>query len=299
MRRLNLSFLIVLVLIILCSAFVTASQLRYSGPDIKISLISQDPDPVKQGEVVEARFKIENNGTQTNKDVLIKIIPDYPFSLYATSSVKNIGKLRSLQNGADSVIVDFKLKVDENAVEGENKIKLNLLYDDESVIGLNEDDFYIDVEKYDLPEMKVYIRESTILKSGETGKVVIEIANADIGDARFVQLTLNSSDQYQILSKSNYVYLGDIDSDDTESEEFEIFIYPNLEDEIFLPVFIQYQDVNEQRYQEHFILKLETYDSSELKIFGFEKRNYIIPIVLILILLVGIYIYWRQIKNDQ
>ena len=107
MKKTKLSFLVVLVLIISCSSLAVA-QLRYSGPDIKISLISQDPDPVKQGETVELRFKIENNGTQTEKDVIIELIPDYPFIPYSAIK-KNIGQLRSLQSGADAVIVDFKV----------------------------------------------------------------------------------------------------------------------------------------------------------------------------------------------
>jgi hypothetical protein len=295
LKKLNLSFLVVLVLVII-STPVIAEKFRTSGPDIKVTLISQDPDPVKQGEILEVRFKIENNGTQTNKNLFIEILPEYPFSLYSANKRK-IGQLRSLQTGADAVIVDFKLKVDEKAVEGDNEIKIKVYYEDGDVIGIKEDDFKVDVEKYDLPEIRAYVRESDLLKSGKTGKVVIEIANSDIGDAKFVQLTLNSSDQYQILSRSNYVYLGDVDSDDTESEEFEIYVFPSIEDAIFLPVTIQYQDINEQRYEEHFVLKLEIYTSSELKKFGLEKRSYILPVVIILILLLSAYIYWRQVKK--
>lgn len=297
MKQFSYKLLLVLLLVIVSSSLVSAVYLPRVAPDIEVNLLSQDPDPVKAGDVVEVRFKIENNGTQTLDNVIIEILPEYPLGLYSGSLMKDLGRLQASQTGADSVIVDYKLRVDENAVEGDTEIDLKVSVGDLELF--IENSFFIDIEEHDQPKIRAYVRESSILEVGEKGTVVIEIANTDIGNARFVDLTLLPSDGYQILSRSNYVYLGDIDSDDTESEEFEIYITPDADQEILLPILINYQDTNEQEYQNEFNLKLRLFSSQELFQFGLKERNYSLFIFIFVILVSVILIFWYKIRKKK
>ena len=113
----------------IASLFLSLSlaSAQASIPQIKVTLISQDPDPVAPNDVVEARFKIENGGAATSNDVFMQILPEYPFSLYSGDAVQDIGKLRAGQTGADAIIVRYKLKVDKYAQKGDNEIKFQNL----------------------------------------------------------------------------------------------------------------------------------------------------------------------------
>jgi len=268
-------------------------------PKIQVTLLNQDPDPVKQDEVVEVRFKIENIGKETTENVLVKVVPDFPFSIYSGKSTVDIGKLKAGQSGADAVIVDYKLKVDKDAVEGDNEIKLELKVD-----GLwqayDEDDFFIDVEDYNFPEIKVYVKDSTINFAGQKGEVVVEIANTNLEDIKFLQMSLLESEDFELLSSSNYVYIGDVDSDDTESEEFEIYVNPSVSGDLVLPILLEYQDSNEKLYEEEYMLKLRLFDSSEAKKVGLAGgSNMGLTIGIIVLLAIGGYFFWWRKRKKK
>ena len=122
----NKNLIILTMVFLICIIFVNAGYL--DTPQVEVTLLNHDPDPVNSGNVVEVRFKVENTGEQTIEDFVIEIIPDYPFSLYSGTAQKNYGKLIGGQDGIDSIIVDYKLRIDEDAVEGDNEIKLRYTY---------------------------------------------------------------------------------------------------------------------------------------------------------------------------
>ena len=284
---------IVMFLVILSSTLAIAEGVS----DIRVTLLNQDPDPVEQRDVVEVRFKVENAGKQTLDDISILLLPAYPFTLYSGSPIRHIGKLPSSQSGSDAVIVDYKLRVDANAAEGDNEIELQVLADRVVLSEFTDNEFQIDVAEFDEPEIQVYIRDKTIIKSDERGTIGVEIANVDIADVKFLQLTLLPNENYELLSPSNYVYIGDVDSDDTESEEFEIYVKNAPEGIVLLSVRIEYQDTNEHKYEKGFDLELRVYDPDELSRFDLEKRSYTKQIILGVILLIIIYIVWKRKKK--
>lgn len=288
--RLFVSFL---VLSLVLSSIIVAAEVAPTSK-IKIILLNQDPDPVKQGEVVEVRFKIENEGIETESNVKIKIIPRYPFSLYTGVTTYDIGKLRAGQSGADSAIIDYKLLVDEDAIEGDNEIEIEVRVDGGFWQKYSEDEFFIDIEDYDFPDIKLYIKRSDIQVSGQKGNIVLEIANTDVEDIKFLELTLMDNENYDILSTSNYVYIGDVDSDDTETEEFEIFVESGAS-EVILPIKLAYQDTNGKKYEKDFAVKLKLFNQEELKRLGLKKSNNAwIVIIVALALAIGGYFYWKR-----
>src|SRR3989338_7305566 len=96
-----------LIIIILASFSVSAQILR-------VDMIKQDPDPVRAGDVVKVTFKVENLWDETQNDVRIELLPEYPLSLYESSNVKNLGRIESRKT-YDAVYFDYKLKVDADA----------------------------------------------------------------------------------------------------------------------------------------------------------------------------------------
>ncbi len=258
-----------------------------SAQSIQIGLINQDPDPVHAGSVVEVKFKLENFWQETREEVIVEIIPEYPFSLYSGSKTKNIGVLEGRQSGSDAVIVDYQIKVDEHAVDGDQEIKVSLRIGETEWI--YEDTFYIDVKKEKL-NLKTYIRSSELITPGSKGKVSIELANAGGYDIEFLELTLLPSEDYKLLSTSNYAYIGDLDSDDTESEEFQIYVSEEIS-EVNLPVKVVYE-INDYTYESEESLKLQLLTKQEAINIGLIKVSYAKQIWLgILIGLILLFIF--------
>ena len=94
------------------------------GSNVQVTLISQEPDPVNPGEVVNLRFKIQNLGSSPTGDLIFEIIPEYPFSMYKGTAQQKVSSLQALQRDNEGVILLYKIKVDEKAVEREETIDI-------------------------------------------------------------------------------------------------------------------------------------------------------------------------------
>jgi hypothetical protein len=404
--------IILFILVSLLMFSLVEATFYSSNSDIEVTFLSQDPDPVEPGQIVKVKFKIENEGKETTEDVIIKLNPKFPFSLYNDVAEKNIGKLPATSTGSDAVIVEFKLKVNEKAIEEETELELEIEMGDASAIYVN-DDFLIDIQTKDailditsitsdpkqiapgetaevsimvknmadsllkdikfkldfqeegvplapyqssserrisqlesgyqnslkfnviadpeatpglykvslnityndekgnnyvvkdvlaitigeLPKLKAYIKKSSVLQANAAGKVTLEIANAGSSDIKYLELTLLPSDDYQLVSTTNYYYLGDVDSDDTESEEIDVYINKKVKT-LHVPVQLKYTDANNKPFQQQLNLEMNIYSSSELKKFGLvEKSNALIYLLLLIIIVVG-FILYRSHKKD-
>jgi len=109
-------------------SFATTAETGVSIPDwisMNVTFLNQIPDPVEPGQNVELRFKFENKGSENAEDVVVELLPKYPFSLQpGEDATKYIGSVYGRQIGKLGVIVKYQLKVDENAVEGANEVEL-------------------------------------------------------------------------------------------------------------------------------------------------------------------------------
>ena len=403
MRKLTL-----LILILLCLNLVSAGFIQSgSSPQIKTTLIDQSPDPVEPGQIVTVTFKINNEGEETKDDVIVKLLPKHPFTIYGDSLEKNIGKLLAgTSEKPSSIEVEFKLKVHEDAAEEETEIELKVIVgegaksymDNEFLIDIQTHDAILDVtsikvnpEKVppggtadvsvmvknladsllkdvkfklnfadddlplapyqssserrisnlksgfqdslnfkliaspeasaglykipmnvtyndekgksysfndilaisigDAPKLRPFIRRSSVLKANDYGALTLGIANAGATDIKFLEVFLLPSDDYQLISTSDYFYIGDVDSDDTESQEVDIFINRKA-DMLHFPVRLKYFDANNKNFEQTFDLEMNLYSSSQLKKFGvIDSSNTGFIIFILLLVGIGYYLY--------
>ena len=111
--------IILVIISILCVKFVCAAK----SPGIVVTLMNQQPDPADPGSYLELRWSVENYGIDPADSVLFELVPEYPFSLdYGQNATRYLTKIA----GSDdySYTLYYKVRVDENAVEGNNEIKL-------------------------------------------------------------------------------------------------------------------------------------------------------------------------------
>jgi hypothetical protein len=92
---------------------------------LNVNLVNQNPLMADPGSYVDLTFKIENRGTGISQNTSLILVPEYPFSLEpGTSAVQNIGTIGGLQNGNNAFLVKYRVRVDSNAIDGDNTIKL-------------------------------------------------------------------------------------------------------------------------------------------------------------------------------
>ena len=278
--------LVLLTFLILLSVSTQAQTLRFS-------MVEQDPDPVQSGDVVELRFKAENLYAETQDDVTVEIIPEYPFSLYSSTATKQLGRIQGVRfAGYDATYFDFKLKVDQEAVDGYHEIVLNIFEGD--LLWTLEDQFYIDIENEGI-SLKPYVVSSDLITSGSRGSFTIEIANRGGLDVEALELELMSSDDYKLLSTSNYIYLGDLEADDTESEDFTIYVDESTTT-VNVPVKLTYE-VNDNDYADEFNLVLNLLTKQEAKQVGLIKTSYTPYVLTVIVVLIIAFFVIRKYRK--
>lgn len=403
---------IILILAIIlgsCVAYAVTNLPTENWYNLRITLVNQEPDPVEPGSYVDVRFKIENRGSKNAEEVALEFVPKYPFSVDKKSdAIQEIGSVHGRQIGDIGVIVKYKLRVDENAVEGENILKLRYSVNKGEWVEL--DDFKINVRtkdailvissisperlvqgeitpvkigfknlgdswlkniqaklnlggipiapidssseqaiielmgkteknltfmlmaegdadsdvykipvdisyldnigtKYyknvsigilvgDAPDLSTIIDSATIYRAGEKGKITVKFVNKGITDIKFLNVKLMKSNEYDIIS-SDEVYVGNIDSDDYETAEFDLFVKKTKEKEIGIPLEIVYHDVNNNYYSEEAELELRLYSASEAKRYGLVKGNGTVGTLIIVVIVVGGFLFYRRLKKKK
>ena len=112
-----------IVMVICLSGAVSADSL--DGQIISMSLINQDPDPAIAGNIVELRIGVENNGGESAENIVLELIPEYPFEMVpGESQIQEIGTIKPYLEGSDMKILKFRLKVDRDANEGQYGLEI-------------------------------------------------------------------------------------------------------------------------------------------------------------------------------
>lgn len=189
---------------------------------IDVNLMSQDPDPVIAGDVVELRFSVENIGLGTSDSLTVELDSEYPFEVVGESSYE-IGSLMSGQNDENKQIVKFKVKVDKDTPAGSEKISLKVF---EGSSGSDSDlsrdyDFYVDVKSKDSAE--IVSIDKTVLIPGQMENVTFKIANMGSSNLKDLTFSWKNADKVILsVGSDNSVYIKSLDVGEVEEITFTV-----------------------------------------------------------------------------
>lgn len=178
--------------------------------DLSATLVNQDPYPATPGEYVKVVFQINGTENPECKQIYFDLEQAYPFSLDANASKLLIQGGNFISGYPSYWLAAFKVRVDKNALDGDNKIKAK--FGDINVQNINalEKDFYINVEET-RTDFDVIVQDYT----PSTKTLTFAIVN--IGKKNAEALTLEIPEQGNVkLVGNNKVVIGSLDiNDDT------------------------------------------------------------------------------------
>ena len=111
--KINMFILFMLVMIFASFAAVHADS---STPAITVDLLNQNPDPARAGDIVTLKFQVQNFGASTANNLQLEVIEDYPFTVVSGNTTQTIDTLAANQNGDTASNIEFKVKIDKDAV---------------------------------------------------------------------------------------------------------------------------------------------------------------------------------------
>ncbi|HIH31778.1 TPA: hypothetical protein HA235_03660 [Candidatus Woesearchaeota archaeon] len=243
MKKIYYGIFVLLALVTMPSAL--------SAPSLQVSLSKYEPYPASPGDTVKVWLLVQNtassDATDIAKNVIVELLPEYPFSLYGDSTTKIIGQLGAKKD----YLIDFTLKVDEKALQGNNIFKVRVKDSGSSV--QIEQELTVFVQSRDTTiSIESVSTEPEQIAPGSDGKIKITVKN--LAPTTFKDLTLKLYLQSIVGSTLVDLPFAPIDSsaekrifrlDPGQSAEFsfDLRAYPDAIAKIYkIPFALEYYD---------------------------------------------------------
>lgn len=239
--------LILLSLSLCCDSTMATSNLDTElDKGVNISLLNQDPDPVKPGDVLEISLSIENTGYKDIENCFIEVQPEYPFrTLTGEKLVENIGTLGKRSEDDRRKVVKLKLGIENDVNEGKYPLKVRLYTtgnEDEASI-IRELTIYIDSESNAEIE---YISVEKLIPGEKTNLIfgIKNVGNSPLKNAMFSWECAN--DVILPVGSSNVKHINLIGIGNTENVSFEVLTNVNTKPGLYkLNMVLTYDDIEE------------------------------------------------------
>ncbi len=258
---------------------------------LDITNVELSPEQIAPGEEFDLLITLTNEADSLLQSIYatINTSDGQPVVAYLSSSEKVISSLSS----GEAITLHYKLLVDPSFEHGLYRVPFELSYEDRSGNSYTSIE-YLSLFVTDTTQIDLQVRSSALYKGDKTGKVVFELANVGQGELKAVQLEVMDGEDYSVLSTQSRYYIGNVDSDDTETEEMIISVN-SRKDYVDVLVRLNYLDALNTEYTEDFTLSVPIYSHSEAVEIGIaEARSYTGLIILLLLIIGGVYWYRKK-----
>ena len=271
---------------------------------VGIESVESDPYIIRPGEYATVAIVVKNFEESTARDLTVKFdtsAESLPFSPVIVTTEAYTNRL----DGGEEETFTFKVLIDSDAAAGAYKVPVYLGYSDR---------FGNEYSKTDTASLvigaptsiQVALDSTTINQGGQMGQVVIIVTNNGMINLKFVTLrVLDGSEDglYDLISPSQE-YLGNIESDDFETANFDLYVSNETGNrtELLIPVEVEYTDAStNQKHTLESEISVRLYTYEELLRMGLaQEPSYtaIFVVLAIVFAIVGIVVY-KKIKRRK
>lgn len=273
--------------VILSLFLISMMSLVSATCNLDVTMINQDPYPAVPGDYVKLVFQIDGTENPECDQVYLELVEDYPiiFDPNTSNSIMISGGT-FVKDYNSHLMAPFKVRVDEEALDGDNPITVKYTSDKPDTtyrskdFNLNVDnvkaDFEIFVSDYEKP----------------TNTLTLEVLNIEEADVEALTIEIPKQEQIQVKGAFRNV-VGDLDSNEFTSTDFEA----SPKDGEF-QVNIYYTDeINVRRVIE----KQVTFDSSYFEDRASDQNGLSTStyIVILLIIVIVIWYFYKRHKKKK
>jgi len=240
MKKIIFPVLIILVL----TACAPAVNAGLAGSTVlTISLANYDPNPAIAGDTVEVRIGIQNIGGMDIKDLMMEVVPSYPFELVTgENAIQDVGIVQGVQpdSGANIKIVKYRMKINRDTPAGSYELKIK--YYDQGSTDFNQKSLYLDVKSKESAEV-IHIDKSTLVP-GKQSSLKFTINN--VGNAPLRDLTFYWENEDRVIlpvGSDNTKYIRYIDIGNSADLEYQVIADTNAQPGLYkLNLYLTYEN---------------------------------------------------------
>ena len=236
------------------------------GEIVEIKDIYYEPSPVEPGKDFYLWIKIDNVGTEALSNLRIEFVDNYPFTLVpGEKRVKEYGYLPS----RTSILVKYRVKVDEKAPEGVNYAKIRVQYGPYPIEKSIE--IYVKAKESALLVKEVNISPKNIIP-GRDFNIKLKLKNIAESVIKNVKVSLILFDRntnfalpFTILDNSNLRIISSLNIGEEKTINFHLIGDPSASPGIYkIPLIIEYSDNENNKYSEEVIVGLILNDLNDI-----------------------------------
>lgn len=260
-------------------------------PSFRINLLKYNPYPSEPGEYMTLWIEVYNTGTNEAKDVTFELEPEYPFSL---DSNENATREYSSIPGLFTVVLQYKVRVDSNAIDGWNDIKIKYKIKNNGWIE-KKGEIYVNKAANKAELTPLFVSTEPLPYPGGKTKLTIDLANIAPGSAYY---TITEAECPVATIPVNKVFVGTLDADDFDSLNFDLEINNNVQPGRY-PVYIKsyFKDENYKKVETNGTVYIQIYTKEEVSKELAPKTPwymYLIYIIVILVVLKYFIVPWGK-----
>lgn len=249
------------------------------------------PTQVKSGDIFDIRLNLDNNEDDTIRNINIDLnLHDIPLKIISQDGINKINK-------NDEEIISQTLQVLPGSMSKIYSIPATITYENDANPGIIlKKETVLTLVINEKPELDITSKTDSLIK-GQKSKITVKVINKGLGDVKFLNVMINPAG-FTLLSE-NQQYIGQLQSNDFDSVDFDVVVNQNSQNRISPSVTVNYEDIAGNKYAETKLLDLRVYDTNEAISLGLIKRNNTPYIILVLILLIILFFIYRRIRKRK
>lgn len=253
--------------------------------NLDISLLNQDPYPAIPGETVKVVFQINGISSSDCGNIYLDVLEDFPFTLDQSSETSYTIKSGTFTKDYQSYFMaPFTLKINKEANEGLNNLKLRYQTKASSSSSFIVKDFDIDVKDV-RADFDVFVRDYNF----QTNQIVFEVLNIANSDIKAVMIEIPSKEGLNIIG-ANKQNIGDLYSKEDTVANLNLKTSND-----YIDLIIHYSDLTDTRRS----VEKRVEFNKENFIVEVEENNNSLWITIIILLGVGILFYRHHKKKKE
>jgi hypothetical protein len=210
---------------------------------LSISLVNYDPNPATAGNVVEASIGVENIGSMDINDLMLEVLPEYPFELVSgETAVKSIGIIQGYTEGSNAniKIIKYRMLINKDTPAGSYELKFK--YYQSGSTSSTQKSLYLDVKNKESAEV-IQIDKSTLVP-GKQSSLKFTINNMGNGPLRDLTFYWENTENIILpVGSDNTKYIKYIDIGNNSDLEYQVIADTNAQPGLYkLNLYLTYED---------------------------------------------------------
>lgn len=210
-----------LMTMFLFAVILSGIVLAQTTPSISVNVLKYDPSPAESGKFLDLWISASNKGTGIANDYVLELVPGYPFFLDSNENpIRNYDII-----DADGIRTDYKLRVAEDAPNGDSILKVKVYKKGSSSFATQD----LKISILGKTDVNVISASPETLLPGKATSVTFVLNNTGKADVRDLVVTWYDADKKILpISGESRVKIDQIKVGEAKEITFNMIADPSI-----------------------------------------------------------------------